>query len=235
MDEVHYLGDRFRGAVWEEAIIHLPESVQLVSLSATVSNAEEFGDWLISVRGDTKVVVHEQRPVPLWQHLLVGSRLFDLFDAGRARPDQGRRAAQALHLRTDAALRRRLAAAIGDRGRGRDRAGGAGLATAGPARRHHPARTRRAAARDHLHLQPGRLRCRGPPVPQRRPVADERRGTRRDQRDRREPHRGTARRGPRGPRLLGLARRAAPRRRHPSRRHGAAVQRDGRGAVRSRT
>ncbi len=84
LDEVHYLGDRFRGAVWEEAIIHLPESVALVSLSATVSNAEEFGDWLISVRGDTKVVVHEQRPVPLWQHLLVGSRLFDLFDTGPA-------------------------------------------------------------------------------------------------------------------------------------------------------
>ena len=46
MDEVHYLADRFRGAVWEEVIIHLPESVRLVSLSATVSNAEEFGDWL---------------------------------------------------------------------------------------------------------------------------------------------------------------------------------------------
>src|SRR3954463_12090029 len=42
MDEVHYLGDRFRGAVWEEVIIHLPESVRVVALSATVSNAEEF-------------------------------------------------------------------------------------------------------------------------------------------------------------------------------------------------
>ena len=79
MDEVHYLGDRFRGAVWEEGIIHLPASVRLVSLSATVSNAEEFGDWLISVRGETTVIVHEQRPVPLWQHLLVETRLFDLF------------------------------------------------------------------------------------------------------------------------------------------------------------
>ncbi len=46
MDEVHYLADRFRGAVWEEVIIHLPESVRVVSLSATVSNAEEFGAWL---------------------------------------------------------------------------------------------------------------------------------------------------------------------------------------------
>jgi ATP-dependent RNA helicase HelY len=79
MDEVHYLGDRFRGPVWEEVIIHLPDAVRLVSLSATVSNAEEFGDWLVEVRGDTRVIVHEQRPVPLWQHMLVGPRLFDLF------------------------------------------------------------------------------------------------------------------------------------------------------------
>ena len=79
MDEVHYLGDRFRGAVWEEVIIHLPDAVRLVSLSATVSNAEEFGDWLVEVRGDTRVIVHEQRPVPLWQHMLVGHRIFDLF------------------------------------------------------------------------------------------------------------------------------------------------------------
>jgi ATP-dependent RNA helicase HelY len=79
MDEVHYLADRFRGAVWEEVIIHLPQSVTLVSLSATVSNAEEFGDWLVTVRGHTQVVVSEVRPVPLWQHMLVGNRVFDLF------------------------------------------------------------------------------------------------------------------------------------------------------------
>jgi ATP-dependent RNA helicase HelY len=82
MDEVHYLADRFRGAVWEEVIIHLPASVRLVSLSATVSNAEEFADWLVTVRGDTKVIVDEHRPVPLWQHMLVGTRMFDLFRGG---------------------------------------------------------------------------------------------------------------------------------------------------------
>jgi ATP-dependent RNA helicase HelY len=80
MDEVHYLADRFRGAVWEEVILHLPESVRLVSLSATVSNAEEFGDWLVEVRGDTTVVVDEHRPVPLWQHMLVNNRMLDLFN-----------------------------------------------------------------------------------------------------------------------------------------------------------
>src|SRR5919202_1510673 len=79
MDEVHYLADRFRGAVWEEVIIHLPQHVRLVSLSATVSNAEEFADWLVTVRGDTRVVVSEVRPIPLWQHMLVGGRVFDLF------------------------------------------------------------------------------------------------------------------------------------------------------------
>ncbi|GAA4562329.1 DEAD/DEAH box helicase [Planotetraspora kaengkrachanensis] len=79
MDEVHYLADRFRGAVWEEVIIHLPESVRVAALSATVSNAEEFGEWLGEVRGDTTVIVDEVRPVPLWQHLMVGSRLYDLF------------------------------------------------------------------------------------------------------------------------------------------------------------
>ncbi|MBX9718981.1 MAG: DEAD/DEAH box helicase, partial [Microbacteriaceae bacterium] len=81
MDEVHYLADRFRGAVWEEVIIHLPAHVRMISLSATVSNAEEFGDWLQAVRGDTDVIVSETRPVPLEQHVLVRSKLLDLFDS----------------------------------------------------------------------------------------------------------------------------------------------------------
>ncbi|MBL1116063.1 DEAD/DEAH box helicase [Streptomyces sp. 110] len=93
MDEVHYLSDRFRGAVWEEVIIHLPESVTLVSLSATVSNAEEFGDWLDTVRGDTEVIVSEHRPVPLWQHVLAGRRMYDLFEEkhGQDGDQSGRR------------------------------------------------------------------------------------------------------------------------------------------------
>ena len=79
MDEVHYLADRFRGAVWEEVIIHLPESVTLAALSATVSNAEEFGAWIETVRGRTEVIVSEHRPVPLWQQVMVGRQLYDLF------------------------------------------------------------------------------------------------------------------------------------------------------------
>jgi ATP-dependent RNA helicase HelY len=79
MDEVHYLADRFRGAVWEEVIIHLPSSVQLISLSATVSNAEEFGDWLHTVRGHTDVIVSEERPVPLHQHMMFSHKFLPLF------------------------------------------------------------------------------------------------------------------------------------------------------------
>jgi ATP-dependent RNA helicase HelY len=94
MDEVHYLADRSRGAVWEEVIIHLPESVTVVSLSATVSNAEEFGEWLETVRGETTTVVEERRPVPLFQHVMVGRRLLDLFassdvDAASGFVDEG--------------------------------------------------------------------------------------------------------------------------------------------------
>lgn len=81
MDEVHYLADRFRGPVWEEVIIHLADDVQLVSLSATVSNAEEFGQWLATVRGETAVVVSERRPVPLWQHVMVRDQILDLYSS----------------------------------------------------------------------------------------------------------------------------------------------------------
>src|SRR5450830_1056153 len=85
IDEVHSLADRFRGPVWEEVIIHLPSEVALVSLSATVSNAEECGDWLTMVRGDTAVVVSETRPVPLWQHVMTRAGIFDLY-AGQVDP-----------------------------------------------------------------------------------------------------------------------------------------------------
>ncbi|MDR3359898.1 MAG: DEAD/DEAH box helicase, partial [Bifidobacteriaceae bacterium] len=82
LDEVHYLADRFRGPVWEEVAIQLPEPVQVAALSATVSNAEEFGQWLAEVRGAVRVVVSDVRPVPLWQHVLTVDGLKDLYSPG---------------------------------------------------------------------------------------------------------------------------------------------------------
>ena len=73
---------------WEEVIIHLPESVRLVALSATVSNAEEFGEWMVTSAGTPSVIVDDHRPVPLWQHMLAGRRLHDLFvEDALGRPD----------------------------------------------------------------------------------------------------------------------------------------------------
>lgn len=97
MDEVHYLADKFRGAVWEEVLIHLMESVQVISLSATVSNAEEFGEWLQVIRGDTEVIVSELRPVPLYQHVLIDNSLVDLFvENGHVNPEILRREREAM-------------------------------------------------------------------------------------------------------------------------------------------
>src|SRR5438093_12695819 len=78
LDEVHYLRDPYRGAVWEEILIHLPLTVSVVCLSATVSNAEEFGEWIGTLRGPTRVVIEEKRPVPLEHHYLVGHEVFPM-------------------------------------------------------------------------------------------------------------------------------------------------------------
>ncbi|AQQ15233.1 ski2-like helicase [Corynebacterium glaucum] len=82
MDEIHYLADLDRGAVWEEIILNLDDSVNIIGLSATVSNSEEFGEWLATVRGDTAVIVSDHRPVPLSQYMMVGRKVFPLFEPG---------------------------------------------------------------------------------------------------------------------------------------------------------
>ena len=71
LDEVHFLQDAYRGPVWEEVIIHLPARIQLVCLSATVSNADQLAAWMTTVRGRTQVVTETRRPVELENHYLV--------------------------------------------------------------------------------------------------------------------------------------------------------------------
>jgi ATP-dependent RNA helicase HelY len=88
LDEVHYLADRERGAVWEEVIIQLAADVQLACLSATVSNAEEFGAWLASVRDQGEgidIVISDERPVPLSHHYAFDQRIEPMFRAGGKR------------------------------------------------------------------------------------------------------------------------------------------------------
>ena len=81
LDEVHYLQDRYRGAVWEEILIHLPVEVLTVSLSATVSNAEEFARWLQTIRGPTEVIIEEHRPVEIRHWYFAADDLLPMFVA----------------------------------------------------------------------------------------------------------------------------------------------------------
>ncbi|MGH2754439.1 MAG: DEAD/DEAH box helicase, partial [Actinomycetota bacterium] len=95
LDEVHYLQDRYRGAVWEEILIHLPVDVQIVSLSATVSNAEEFAEWLQTLRGRTEVIIEEQRPVELRHWYMASDELLPMFVVSRdGKPIPNPRAAE---------------------------------------------------------------------------------------------------------------------------------------------
>ncbi len=92
MDEVHFLQDTYRGPVWEEVIISTPPEVDLVCLSATVSNARDLADWVSSVRGATDAIVHTERPVELTQLFLLGHRgnsdvdVFETFVNGKPNP-----------------------------------------------------------------------------------------------------------------------------------------------------
>ncbi|MBW3601086.1 MAG: DEAD/DEAH box helicase [Actinobacteria bacterium] len=126
LDEVHYLADRERGAVWEEVIVQLPPSVALACLSATLSNAEEFGRWLRGVRESCDVVISERRPVPLEHSYAVNDRVLPTFVAaggpsGRRRQGSDVQAArQARGGRPNPEvlmLERRAAARVNRRGR----------------------------------------------------------------------------------------------------------------------
>ena len=79
MDEVHFLADRMRGAVWEEVILHLPDEAR-GSLSATVSRCRGIGGWIRPCAVTPPLSSMNTAAVPLWQHVLVGKWLFDLFD-----------------------------------------------------------------------------------------------------------------------------------------------------------
>ena len=70
LDEIHFLDDRERGTTWEEVLIYLPPSVQVVGLSATLSNLGELASWMEHVRGRKVAVVEEhKRTVPLSFHV----------------------------------------------------------------------------------------------------------------------------------------------------------------------
>jgi len=65
-DEVHYFTDEFRGHVWENTMILLPNHIIMVMLSATVENVPNFINWLDSIRTyKTQLCSTDTRIVPL--------------------------------------------------------------------------------------------------------------------------------------------------------------------------
>lgn len=160
LDEIHFLGDPFRGQVWEEVIIHLPRRVKIVGLSATVSNIEDFGAWIQSVRGKTRLIVSEHRPVPLEQSVILQAspekepEIYDLEGQGEGPANVNPELLQRLReLNHRAAVRRSALEASqggprrGRHGRGYARGRARGRAArheerslAGPVRRYYPFR-----------------------------------------------------------------------------------------------
>lgn len=78
-DEIHYINDYKRGKVWEQCLIQLPLSIQLVLLSATIDKPESFGDWLREIRKkELDVISSSKRNVPLYHYTYVAGELFPL-------------------------------------------------------------------------------------------------------------------------------------------------------------
>ena len=105
LDEVHFLQDPYRGGVWEEVLIMTPPEVRFICLSATVSNANDLGNWITSIRGATEVIVASERPITLRHHVAIHRRgeyepeLIDLLEDHRP---------SAEGLRLDGLVRRSL-------------------------------------------------------------------------------------------------------------------------------
>ena len=113
-DEIHFLADTERGTTWEESIILCPEHIQLVCLSATVSNAEEIAGWIGRTHRPIRLVTHYERAVPLSLYYFVDTKLHMVVDplgdvvktfpntGGEAKRQIGRRSSPRGHLERDA-------------------------------------------------------------------------------------------------------------------------------------
>lgn len=105
LDECHYMNDRQRGTVWEESIIYCPPQIQLIALSATIANADQLTAWMSWVHGPTRLVVSDNRPVPLRFHFINAKGFFPLLNSQQTKlnpklKDQGR-GGQRHHRRGD--------------------------------------------------------------------------------------------------------------------------------------
>lgn len=102
-DEVHYVNDSERGVVWEEVIIMLPDHINIILLSATVPNAQEFAEWVgRTKKKDIYVIYTSKRPVPLEHYLYAGRDTHKIVDASGIFLSQGYKdAGEALKRKQD--------------------------------------------------------------------------------------------------------------------------------------
>ena len=80
-DEVHYINDKDRGTVWEESIVMLDSSINIVMLSATISEAEEFATWIGNIKKKPIYLVPTlTRVIPLKHYIYINKELFSIMD-----------------------------------------------------------------------------------------------------------------------------------------------------------
>lgn len=73
-DEVHYINDKYRGSVWEESIIMLDPSINLIMLSATIDDADQFASWIGDIKNkNISLISTKCRPVPLQHYVFVNN------------------------------------------------------------------------------------------------------------------------------------------------------------------
>lgn len=74
-DEVHYINDNDRGKVWEECLVLLPRQINLVLLSATINNADEFSLWLQKIKNKPcHLIPKKERIIPLNHYLFYAGK-----------------------------------------------------------------------------------------------------------------------------------------------------------------
>ena len=77
MDESHYFNDADRGEVWEYILVNLPKHINVVLLSATLPNVEQFAEWLACTRErELCLVIKNERIVPLTHYMFVEDTLY---------------------------------------------------------------------------------------------------------------------------------------------------------------
>jgi len=75
LDEIHYLGDKERGTVWEEIIIFKNKEARILGLSATIPNIEDLCSWIREIHDEPVEMVYYPERIVKQQHYYFDKRL----------------------------------------------------------------------------------------------------------------------------------------------------------------